>query len=274
MRKTCLSFLATVVVCATVLCSTQSATAQVPSIVDTMRVLDAIGAVGDTVIVQFYLRNVDTLGGYTFRIRYDPTLIEPLTDTVIDGSETYYYIESVLLRGADSFEQYGGALQGAPGVIVGAAFDLDQDTSEFFLPGSGPAFAMPWRVIPSATPQTTVIVFENDPIFPQSYNTISDIQGAIFKRPVLTTGLFTIDGEVCDCPFQGDGDLDGYLTPLDMGFVIDVLFGGGSDMQEPLCLSSRFDLDCDGFATPLDLGVMVDYLFAGGDPPCDPCTQP
>jgi len=78
--------------------------------------------------------------------------------------------------------------------------------------------------------------------------------------------------ELCQCPKQGDFDDDGFLTALDLGDMIDALFAGGSDPQDPLCPASRADIDCDGFATALDLGNLIDHLFAGGPGPCDPCA--
>jgi hypothetical protein len=273
MRKHCLPLFMAIAIIGIALVVSQPAHAQTPSLADTMRIHDAIGDVGDTVTVEFYIRNVDTLGAYGIRLRFDPSLIEPLTDTVIDGGETIIYVEPVLLRGT-AFEQFGGAVLADPGVMTFAAFDIDQDPSEFFLPGTGVAMEMPWRVKPSATPQTTTIVFENDPVFPQSFNTVTDLWGVIFKRPVLITGIFTVSGEACDCPFQGDSDLDGFATVLDLGDLIDILFAGRPDVQEPLCLSPRFDLDCDGFTTALDLSRMTEHLFAGGSPACDPCAQP
>lgn len=273
MRKHCLPYLLAIAVVGIALVGFQPANAQTPSIVDTMRILDAIADVGDTVIVEFYLRNVDTIGAYNFRLRFDPSLIEPLTDTLIDDGDTSIYIESVQLRG-NAFDHFAGGVLAELGIMTFLAADFDADTNSLFLPGTGVAMAMPWRVKPSATPQTTTIVFENDPLFPQSHNTIVDLGGQIFKRPVLTTGIFTVSGEACDCPFQGDSDLDGFITALDLGAVIDILFAGQPDVQEPLCLSPRFDLDCDGFTTALDLSVMTDYLFAGGSAPCEPCDQP
>jgi len=274
MRKTCLPFLASVAVCVALLCTTQPASAQELSTVDTMRIVDASAYVGDTVIIEFYMRNVDTLGGYAFRLHFDPTLIEPLTDTVIADADTFFSIEAVPMGGTLAFEQYGGAVKYEDQAVYFAAVDLDLNPFAAFQPGGGLVFAMPWRVKPSATPQTILLHFENDPDFPQSYNTITDRQGVIFKRPVLTPGIFTISGDACDCPFQGDNDLDGFITALDLGAIIDILFAGHADVQDPLCLSPRFDLDCDGFVTSLDLGQMIDFLFAGGAAPCDPCAQP
>lgn len=78
---------------------------------------------------------------------------------------------------------------------------------------------------------------------------------------------------LCDaCIHQTDIDGDGYSTALDLGILIDILFLGGTDPQDPGCAVTRADFDCDGYATSLDLGKMIDYLFIGGEGPCDPCS--
>jgi hypothetical protein len=82
----------------------------------------------------------------------------------------------------------------------------------------------------------------------------------------------TIKYSKCACPYQSDFDEDGFLTALDLGAMIDILFAGEPDVQDPLCPSPRADFDCDGFSTALDLGSLIDHLFAGGDGPCDPCS--
>jgi hypothetical protein len=76
---------------------------------------------------------------------------------------------------------------------------------------------------------------------------------------------------VCDCPHQADYDADFFITPLDLASMIDILFAGALDIQDPTCPATRSDFDCDGFATPLDLAAMIDYLFISGPGPCDPC---
>jgi hypothetical protein len=78
--------------------------------------------------------------------------------------------------------------------------------------------------------------------------------------------------EPCDCPNQADFDTDEFVTALDLGTMIDVLFAGAEAAQDPLCPSNRADMDCDGFATALDLGKLIDHLFSGGAGPCDPCS--
>lgn len=82
-------------------------------------------------------------------------------------------------------------------------------------------------------------------------------------------------GNVCDCycPYRGDYDADGFVTPLDLANIIDYLFVYGPILYDPTCPTDRIDVDCDGFDTALDLAFVVDYLFAGGAPPCDPCVE-
>ena len=79
------------------------------------------------------------------------------------------------------------------------------------------------------------------------------------------------DACACTCDFQGDSDGDGFVTALDLANIIDVLFAGAPDIQDPLCPTVRLDLDCDGFTTSLDLAVIIDHLFAAGPGPCEPC---
>lgn len=77
----------------------------------------------------------------------------------------------------------------------------------------------------------------------------------------------------CDCRFQCDYDADGFLTTLDLGNMIDVLFAGKPDIQDPCCGTTRMDFDADGFDAILDLGKLVDHLFAGKTAPIDPCSK-
>jgi hypothetical protein len=82
------------------------------------------------------------------------------------------------------------------------------------------------------------------------------------------------DACTCICDFQGDGDADGFVTPLDLAQIIDILFASATDAQDDFCPTPRFDVDCDGFTTPLDLSGVIDHIFASGLGPCDPCELP
>jgi hypothetical protein len=76
----------------------------------------------------------------------------------------------------------------------------------------------------------------------------------------------------CWCPYQSDFDEDGFLTSLDLSAMIDILFAGDPDIQDPDCPNPRADFDCDGFSTSLDLSGLIDHLFVSGPGPCDPCS--
>jgi glucose/arabinose dehydrogenase len=79
-------------------------------------------------------------------------------------------------------------------------------------------------------------------------------------------------GVECSCPSQSDFDEDTFITALDLGAIIDILFAGDPDVQDSGCPVPRGDFDCDDFTTALDLSGMIDYLFASGPGPCDPCS--
>jgi hypothetical protein len=76
----------------------------------------------------------------------------------------------------------------------------------------------------------------------------------------------------CSCPNQCDIEPDGFLTPLDLNAMIDILYASAADIQDPLCPSPRFDFDCDGFTTPLDMSGLIDHLFISGPGPGHPCA--
>jgi hypothetical protein len=83
--------------------------------------------------------------------------------------------------------------------------------------------------------------------------------------------VVSASGSTCSCPCQGDLDCDGYITAVDLGYLIDVVFANGADPQDPDCPTTRSDFDCDGFATSFDIIAMIDHIFENGPGPCDPC---
>jgi hypothetical protein len=91
-------------------------------------------------------------------------------------------------------------------------------------------------------------------------------------NPPATHYWYTVVS-TCDCPYQSDGEPDGFVTALDLGSCIDVLYAGSPDITDSGCPSPRFDFDCDGFSTALDLSGLIDHLFAGSAGPCDPCAK-
>ena len=166
-------------------------------------------APGDTFDLDLYVTHTDTLGGFTFRISYDETLIEPITDTL--GVDTVV-VEFTRLIGPANFSQGAFVSIGIgaeSGAIVRGIFQVFSfDVNDLVAPGAGPAYRMKWRVLPTATTGTTIVRFQNDPVFPSSFNTIADYSGLIFKRPVLTDGSVTI-GEGGPPDTTGGGDTTG-----------------------------------------------------------------
>jgi hypothetical protein len=69
-------------------------------------------------------------------------------------------------------------------------------------------------------------------------------------------------------PKYSMGDLDGdqFVTALDLGNVIDILFAS-AHLPEKGFYPNPVDLDFDTFVTALDLGIMIDVLFAGKNMP-------
>ncbi len=241
----------------------------IPSDVDTLRVIDQLTSVGDTFALDVHVVNVDTLGAYAIRLRYDPAVIEPLTDTVLNMGEVVYALELEQLRGT-AFENLAGSVN-EPGVMTMLAADFDLDTTEAFAPGSGVSVRILWRVQAVIDTQTTPIAFEIHPDFPETFNAITDFYGDELIRPILTDGSVRILAGPCDCPHQADLDTSGALDAVDLNLVINALFFNGPDPVEPNCPTSRSDWNCDSFLDASDLNRLINGIFFAGDPPCDPC---
>lgn len=74
------------------------------------------------------------------------------------------------------------------------------------------------------------------------------------------------------CPYQCDFDESQSLDALDLNAMIDVLFFGVPDIQDPGCPSTRGDFNNDDAPDALDLNDFITHLFFGGPGPCDPCN--
>jgi hypothetical protein len=98
------------------------------------------------------------------------------------------------------------------------------------------------------------------------------VYGVTVVDDAKTTLNVELGTTVCTCPYQGDADEDEFVTALDLGSMIDILYAGAPDLQDPDCPTKRFDLDCDSFTTALDLADLIDFLFAGGAAFCNPCA--
>ncbi|MEW5873662.1 MAG: FG-GAP-like repeat-containing protein [Candidatus Zixiibacteriota bacterium] len=86
-------------------------------------------------------------------------------------------------------------------------------------------------------------------------------------------GLYLGDGavECCWCPHQGDVNGDGFVDAVDLAILIDIVFFGFLDVQDPCCPTSRADFDGNGVVDAVDLALLIDHVFFGGPGPVDPC---
>ncbi|MEW5874227.1 MAG: hypothetical protein AB1752_03485 [Candidatus Zixiibacteriota bacterium] len=105
-------------------------------------------------------------------------------------------------------------------------------------------------------------------------------------HPDFLVGAFTTDpngkidagsaylfGCPCDCPWQADLDATGFIDAVDLALVIDVVFFGSSDIQDPSCHTTRGDFNADGFADAVDLAFLIDHVFFGAPGPVDACVR-
>jgi hypothetical protein len=123
----------------------------------------------------------------------------------------------------------------------------------------------------TSTEATPVHTYTQSGLYDVLLRVSQDLGVCVRSDSVIEYGY--VDVLACSCPYQTDFDSDGFLTAVDLGTLIDILFAGVADIQDPACTRTRADFDCDGFATALDLSSLIDHLFAGGGPPCDPCAK-
>jgi len=84
-------------------------------------------------------------------------------------------------------------------------------------------------------------------------------------------GSITIAEPLCDCPSQASFDGNTIVDAVDLALLIDIVFFGAPDVQDPNCPNARADFNCDEVSDAVDLAVMIDHVFFGGAGPCDPC---
>jgi len=68
----------------------------------------------------------------------------------------------------------------------------------------------------------------------------------------------------------GDVNGDGFLTPVDLIYLVQYFFQGGLPPAPP----QVGDVNCDGKCTVGDLIYLINYLFKFGPPPCRPFLKP
>lgn len=128
-------------------------------------------------------------------------------------------------------------------------------------------------------PSSTVGIYEGahyyhcDCYRPQFHCMMRDLAPfcAVCREVIVATMTPYLPAPPCDCPHQFDFDEDAEPTALDLSALIDVMFYGATNIQDPDCPASRGDFDNNGAIDALDLNAVIDYLFFGGSGPCNPC---
>lgn len=256
-----------------VLATVKLTSAQVPSDLDSMRVsASPVVGRGQEVNIDVSIRVVDTLGAFAYRLLYDTAVFEPVQDTHVVVNDTFVNIIASDLR-PGIFEQFAGSVR-SPGVITFLAADLDLDTADLFLPGSGPVVRMRWRVLPQAPIGVTQIYFENDSVQPATWNAFSDWWGEDFIRPVMVNAETTVN---CGCQcFADPGNCDGIVDIVDVLMAVGIAFRAMPAVPDPglFCFHPRTDVDCDGATGVLDVVSFIEVAFRNADPSatfCVPC---
>ncbi len=75
----------------------------------------------------------------------------------------------------------------------------------------------------------------------------------------------------CNCPTQGQFGASKSRDAVAIASLIDIVFFGVPDIQDPACPQTRADFDCSGAADSVDLSLLIDHVFFGGWSPINPC---
>jgi hypothetical protein len=153
--------------------------------------------------------------------------------------------------------------------IAQPCFDLQNHRTAFVLentnqyeldlePGYGPLLKLYFSIPASAKmDQIDTISFASFPGYAPSFT----FGNGVIYTPNLSSGLVSL-AFAC-----GDANHDGRLNLLDVSFIINDLYRGGPDPEEP----QAADVNSDGKINLLDISYIINYMYRGG--PAPDCTM-
>ena len=162
---------------------------------DTLRVVNATIPVGDTADVFIYMRNTDTLGGYSLRLRFDPAVVG--VAHIPDNDST---VQVFSVRG--SWFNFSGGISTNAVTLVAAFPDAGPD----MVSGGGGAIlglddgrgnTVRFRFFARqgvTAGTTTQVIFEDAPYDTNAYNWFANWTGLYQYRPKRIAGTLTIGG--------------------------------------------------------------------------------
>jgi len=234
----------------------------------------------DSVWVQSVIWNGEEAFATTLFVQSDDSLKQ--ATIVLSWGTTDIQIDSVSLLGS----RWGSVVDGDSGVFVstdglvgGVPTGVHHNIvflpyTRLLGPGNGPVCVIHWSRTGAPLPASTIDVDSST----TTSGTLT-VNSLLFGYSAQPSGNFVPafgPGEIavvpCDCPYQSDFNEDGFLDATDLSFMIDAVFFGGNDPQDPVCNATRGDFNCDGFTDATDLAFLIDHVFFGQPGPCDPCA--
>lgn len=235
--------------------------------------------VADTVRLSSVAWNGDTAFSMDLSTATDDSLEQ--ATVILTWSTSEIQIDSVSLVGSRWATQVAGgngAFVATQGEVGGTPSAVHYNISflpfgQLLPPGDGLACRIHWSKTTTVTQSSITVDSSTTSSGGAVVNSMlfgTSALGADNYVPQFIAGDITAD--LCDCPWQSDFDQNSVQDALDLNALIDILFFGTPDVQDPQCPKFRADFNCDGVPDALDLNDMVDRLFFGGSPPCDPCA--
>ena len=77
----------------------------------------------------------------------------------------------------------------------------------------------------------------------------------------------------CNCPSQGQFGTSKTRDAVAISSLIDIVFFGAPEPQDPKCPLGRGDVDCNGVTDAIELAEVIEEVFFGGPGACDPCQS-
>lgn len=258
---------------------------------DTVALLSSFGMPGDTIDVQFYVKNDSFLAAFSLLYYFDTSLLEPILfpDTIIDCSGSPcdttidYYIwtwqgERAVSGGFTTLGKFTYEFPNVARVFaIPTAIEIDS-----VAPGGDVLCGSRFRVKETAQPgclggfhfqsfpvwgiDTTVVPWDSvffGCLLNEFAETWEDFPVQVV--PELVEGYFKVGMDTAwAC---GDADGSGSFSIGDATFLISTIFTGG---PSPCPDGGLGDVNCDGKLSIGDVTHIIAAIFSGGPAPCCP----
>jgi hypothetical protein len=110
------------------------------------------------------------------------------------------------------------------------------------------------------------LINDNSPFPPENHGP-SGIGDCTFDKGVITI-------IPCECGRKGDLNNDGAIDPLDVAYLVNMVYRGLDNFVYPegwACPYEMGDGNCDEVVDPLDIAFFWNLIYRGRDYMCDPC---